>query len=49
MFKDIDMIMQALVVCSVKHSCESVHESFVSMYENYIDSRRNTEENATNE
>ena len=49
LFKDIEMIMQALVVCSVKHSCESVLESFVSMYENHFDVRRNTEEDATNE
>ena len=41
--------MQALSVCAVKHSCESVLESFVSCYENHFDSRRNTEEGATNE
>ena len=41
--------MQAIAVCAVKHSCESVLESFVSRYENHFDSRRNTEEDATNE
>ena len=49
LFKNIEMIMQSLAVCAVKHSCESVFESFVSRYENHFDSRRNTEENATNE
>ena len=49
LFKDIEMIMQCLAVCAVKHSCESVLESYVSMYENHFDSRRNTEEESTNE
>jgi hypothetical protein len=43
------MVMQAIAVCAVKHSCESVLESFVSRYENHFDSRRNTEEDATNQ
>ena len=49
LFKGIEMIMQAVSVCAVKHSCESVLESFVSRYENHFDSRRNTEENSSNE
>jgi hypothetical protein len=49
LFKDIEMIMQAMAVCAVKHSCESVLESFVSRYENHFDARRNTEEESTNE
>ena len=48
LFKSIEMVLQAVAVCSVKHSCESVLESFVSRYENHFDSRRNTEEDATN-
>ena len=49
LFKGIEMVLQAVAVCAVKHSCESVLESFVSRYENHFDSRRNTEEDATNE
>ena len=30
--------------CSVKHSCESILESFVSRYENHFDERRNVDE-----
>ena len=30
LFKSIEMVMQAIAVCAVKHSCESVLESFVS-------------------
>lgn len=48
LFKNIEMIMQALAVCAVKHSCESVLESFVSRYENHFDSR-STNEDATNQ
>ena len=49
LYKNIEMVMQTITVCAVKHSCESVLESFVSKYENQFDSRRNTEEAATNE
>ncbi len=49
LFKNIEMIMQSLAVCAVKHSCESVLESFVSRYENHFDTRRNTAEDATNQ
>ena len=49
LYKNIEMVMQSLAVSAVKHSCESVLESFVSRYENHFDSRRNTEEAATNE
>ena len=33
----------------MKHSCESVLESFVSRYENHFDSRRSTDEETSNE
>ena len=36
-------------VCSLKHICESVLESFVSRYENHFDSRRSTNEETSNE
>ena len=48
-FENVEMIMQAIAVCSVKHSCESVLESFVSRYENHFDARRNTDEDTSNE
>ena len=35
-------------VCSLKHICESVLESFVSRYENHFDSRRSTDEETSN-
>ena len=41
--------MQAIAVSAVKHSCESILESFVSMYENHFDIRRPTAEKSTNE
>ena len=34
---------------SVKHSCESILESFVSIYENLFDIRRPTAAKSTNE
>ena len=49
LFKDIEMIMEWMAVSAAKHSCESVLESYVSMYENHFDSRRNTEEDGANE
>ena len=33
----------------MKHSCESVLESFVSIYENYFYARRSTNEDTSNE
>ena len=48
-FKGIEMIMQALATSAVKHSCESVLESFVSRYENHFDARRPTNEETANE
>ena len=36
-------------MCSVKHSCESVLESFVSRYENHFDVRRNSNEETANQ
>ena len=49
LFKDIEMIMQAIAVSAVKHSCESVLESFVSRYENHFDARRSTNEETANQ
>ena len=49
LFKKIEMIMEAIAVSAVKHSCESILESFVSRYENHFDTRRSTEEVSTNE
>ena len=49
LFKNIEAIMQAISVSAVKHSCESILESFVSMYENHFDIRRSTQENSKNE
>ena len=48
-YKSIEMIMQAIAVSSVKHSCESVLESFVSRYENHFDARRSVEEDTANQ
>ena len=41
--------MQAIAVCCVKQSCESVLESMVSMYEHHFDSTRNMGEENINE
>lgn len=49
LFKNIEMIMEAIAVSSVKYSCESILESFVSRYENHFDMRRSTAEDSTNE
>ena len=49
LYLDIEMIIQAMAVASVKHSCESVLESFVSKYENHFDERRNVDEKTANE
>ena len=43
------MILQTMAVASVKHSCESILESFVSKYENHFDIRRNVNEESANE
>ena len=40
------MIVQAMAVSCVKHSCESVLESLVSKFENHFDERRNMGEDA---
>ena len=47
--KDIEIVLQAMAVASVKHSCESILESFVSKYENHFDERRNVDEVTANE
>ena len=49
LFPGIEMILQAMAVASVKHSCESILESFVSKYENHFDERRNVDEVTANE
>ena len=43
------MILHFMAVASIKHSYESILESFVSKYENHFDTRRNIEEEAVNE
>lgn len=42
----IEMIMQAICVSSVKHSLESILESFISIWECHFDSRRNLNEDS---
>ena len=49
LYQDIEMVLQAMAVASVKHSCESILESFVSRYENHFDERRNVDEATANE
>ena len=49
LYVDIEMVLQAMAIASVKHSCESILESFVSEYENHFDERRNVDENTANE
>ena len=49
LYRGIEMVMQALAVSSVKVSCESVLESFVSKYESHFDVRRNMSEEGANE
>ena len=44
LYLDIEMVLQAMAVASVKHSCESILESFVSKFENHFDERRNVDE-----
>ena len=48
LFEVIEMIMQAIAVCCVKQSCESILESMVSMYEHHFDSTRNMGEDNVN-
>ena len=43
------MVMEAIAVSAIKHSCESILESFVSKYENHFDVRRNLAEDSSNE
>ena len=49
LYKGIEMVMQALAVSSVKVSCESVLESFVSKYESHCDVKRDMSEEGANE
>ena len=46
LFEGIEMVLQAIAVSSVKHSCESILESLVSKFENHFDSRRNMGEDS---
>ena len=43
------MVIPYMDIASVKHSCESNLESFVSKYENHFDVRRNVNEDTANE
>ena len=49
LFDGIEMILQAVAVSAVKHSCESVLESLVSKFENHFDCRRNLGEDSSAE
>ena len=49
LYINIEMVLHAMAVASVKHSCESILESFVSEYENHFDERRNVDEETANE
>ena len=48
-FRGVEMVLHAVSVAAVKVSCESILESYVSRYENHIDSRRNLGEKGSNE
>ena len=41
------MVMQDMAVSAIKHSIESVLESFVSVFESHFDARRNMDEDST--
>ena len=43
------MVLHAIAVASVKLSCESILENFVSQYGNHFDEHRNVSEEAANE
>ena len=43
-YEGIEMVLYAVSVASVKSSCESILESFVSQYENHFDECRNVDE-----
>ena len=49
LFVDIEMVLHAIAVASVKLSCESILESFVSQYENHFDEHINVSEETANE
>ena len=48
-YEGIEMVLHAVAVASVKSSCESILESFVSQYENHFDERRNVDEQTATE
>ena len=49
LYQGIEMVLQAMAVSSVKSSCESILESFVSMHENHFDQCRNVDETTATE
>ena len=49
LFVNIEFVMHAMAVASVKHSCERIQESFVSEYENHFGEQRNVDETTANE
>ena len=49
LYLGIEMILHSMAVASIKQSCESILESFVSKYENHFDARRNVDEETANE
>ena len=44
LFQGIEMLLQAMAVSCLKHSCESVLESTLSVFENHFNERRNLDE-----
>ena len=46
---DNEMVLHDMAVASVKHSCESILESFVFIYKNHFYERRNGDEVTANE
>ena len=49
LFVDIELVLHAVAVASVKSSCESILESYVSQYEVHFNERRNVDEATANE
>ena len=49
LFVNIELVMHAMAIASVKHSCKTILESFVSCYENHFDERRNVDDTTANE
>ena len=49
LYNDVELVLHAMAVASVKSSCESVLESHVSQYEVHFNERRNVDEQTANE